>query len=412
MTKVYVLGVGMTPCGKFLQRSLKDLAREAVDAALVDCGLEKSDIQSAFFANATQSPLEGQYMIAGQVALREMGFSGIPVVNVENACASGSAAMHLAWTTIRAGEADIALAVGAEKMFGLDKDKTFAVFNGAWDVHRVDEVIANLARLAPDVLPPPGRPTNSGERSVFMDIYASLARFHMKTFGSTERQMAAAAAKNHHHSVHNPLSQYRKDITTDEVLAARMISWPLTLPMCAPISDGAAAVVLASEAGLKRVARNRAVEVLASVIASGSDRKPEELDKHVCRRAADRAYQVAGVAPHDISVAEVHDASAFAEILQSELLRFGDFGEGGWMAEHGETAIGGRLPINPSGGLESKGHPIGATGLTQIHELVTQLRHEAGPRQVEGARLALAENGGGFQGYEEATASIHILGRC
>jgi acetyl-CoA acetyltransferase len=279
-------------------------------------------------------------------------------------------------------------------------------------VHKADEVIVKLARLAPDVMPPPGRPADSGERSVFMDIYASLARFHMKTFGSTERQMAAAAAKNHRHSVHNPLSQYRKDMSTDDVLAARMISWPLTLPMCAPISDGAAAVVLASEAGLKRVARNRAVEVLASVIASGSERRPEELDKHVCRRAADRAYEIAGVAPRDISVAEVHDASAFAEILQSELLRFGEFGEGGWLAERGETSIGGRLPINPSGGLESKGHPIGATGLTQIHELVMQLRHEAGPRQVEGARLALAENGGGFQGYEEAAASIHILGRC
>jgi len=411
MSKVYVLGVGMTPCGKFMQRSVKDLARQAVDAALADCGLDKANIQTIFFANATQAALEGQFMIAGQIAMREMGFKNIPIFNVENACASGSTALHLACNSIRAGESDFALAVGAEKMFGLDKEKTFAVFNGAWDVHSADKVIANLAALAPEVMPPPGRPLDSGERSVFMDIYASLARFHMKTFGSTERQMAAAAAKNHHHSVHNPLSQYRKDMSIEEVLASRMISWPLTLPMCAPISDGAAAVVLASEAGAKRVTQGRNIEVLASVIASGSDRRPEELDKHVCRRAADRAYEVAGVGPLDISVAEVHDASAFAEILQTELLRFGDFGEGGHMAEKGETAIGGRIPINPSGGLESKGHPIGATGLTQIYELVMQLRGEAGPRQVEGAKIALAENGGGFQGYEEAAASIHILGR-
>jgi acetyl-CoA acetyltransferase len=245
-----------------------------------------------------------------------------------------------------------------------------------------------------------------------MDVYAALTKFHMKTFGLTERQLAMVAAKNHRHSTMNPLSQYRNDMTVDEVLNARMIAWPLTLPMCAPISDGAAAAVLCSEAAVKRFGRGRAVKVHATVLASGSDRAPERVDRHVTRRAAARAYEVAGLGPRDISVAEVHDASAFAEIVQAENLGFCELGQGGWLAEHGDSALGGQIPINPSGGLESKGHPIGATGLGQIHELVLQLRGEAGPRQVPGARFAIAENGGGFHGCEEAIACITILGRA
>jgi acetyl-CoA acetyltransferase len=408
---VYVIGVGMTPTGKFLERSVKELTREAVEGALADAGLGKADVSAAFFANATQSPLEGQHMIAGQVALGEMGLQRIPVINVENACASGSSAFHLAYAYIKAGLSDVALAVGAEKMYGTDRDKTFSVFNGAWDVHRAREIVEGLEKMGEGVEPPDGKHAG-GERSVFMDVYAALAKQHMRMFGTTARQMAAVSAKNHHHSVHNPLSQYRKDMSVDEVMAGRMISWPLTLPMCSPISDGAAAAILVNEKTLRRLAgKSGAVKVLASVVASGSTRGPEDYDKHVCRRAATAAYEAAGIGPHDVSVAEVHDASAFAELLQTELLGFAEPGQGGVLAERGDTSIGGRIPINPSGGLESKGHPIGATGLAQIFELVTQLRGAAGSRQVEGARIALAENGGGFQGYEEAVAGVTILGR-
>ncbi|MSQ72384.1 MAG: thiolase family protein [Betaproteobacteria bacterium] len=414
MNEVFVIGVGMTPSGKFLDRSVKDLTREAVGKAIADAGIAQADVSAAFFANATQSPMEGQHMVAGQVALGELGFARIPVMNVENACASGATAFHLACAYIRAGMSDVALAVGAEKMYSNDREKTFSVFNGAWDVHKVEEITANLVKLGEGVEPPAGRGGTGGERSIFMDVYAALAKQHMKTFGSTERQLAAVSAKNHGHSVHNPLSQYRKAMSIDDVLAARMIAWPLTLPMCAPISDGAAAAILVSREGLKRLAadqRGRAISVLATVVASGSTHGPAEYDKHICRTAAFAAYEQAGVGPGDISVAEVHDASAFAELLQSELLGFCEFGQGGWLAERGETSIGGRLPINPSGGLESKGHPIGATGLTQIVELVAQLRGEAGARQVDGARVALAENGGGFRGFEEAAASVTILAR-
>jgi acetyl-CoA acetyltransferase len=401
----------MTPFGKFLDRTVKDLTLEAVTGALSDAGAGKADIESAFFANTSQSPMEGQYMVGGEIALREMGFSEIPISNVENACASASTAFHLAYTNIKAGLSDVALAVGAEKMTSRDKAKSMAIFDGAWDVHGVDELTRRLLQLGEGMTPPPGREADANMRSVFMDVYAALAKFHMKTFGTTERQLAAVAAKNHHHSTFNPLSQYRNDMSIDDVLNARMISWPLTLPMCAPISDGAAAAILVGEEALDRFDRKRAVKVCASVLGSGSDRKPEEVEKHICRRAALKAYDIAGVGPEDMSVAEVHDASAFAEIVQVENLGFCKFGDGGKLAERGETALGGRIPVNPSGGLESKGHPIGATGLGQIYELVLQLRGEAGQRQVENARFAIAENGGGFHGYEEAAACITILGR-
>jgi acetyl-CoA acyltransferase len=409
MSRVYIVGVGMTPFGKFLDRSIKDLSREAVAAALQDGGASKDDVGVAFFANATQSPLEGQHMVGGQIALRDMGFERLPVFNVENACASSSSALNLAYGYVRAGMADVALALGAEKMYGSDREKTFSIFNGAWDVHEVDATVSRLDAIGRDVAVPPG--AQVGERSIFMDVYAALAKLHMKTFGSTQHDLAVIASKNHNHSAANPLSQYRKPMSVEEVLAARTISWPLTLPMCSPISDGAAAALLVSEAALKRFGRERAIEVRSSVVRSGTSRKPEEYEKHICRQAALAAYEAAGVGPQDVGVAEVHDASAFAELLQTELLGLCEFGDGGRFAASGATSIGGRVPVNPSGGLESKGHPIGATGLGQVFELVTQLRGEASKRQVEGARIALAENGGGFYGYEEAVACVTILGK-
>lgn len=411
MSDTYVIGVGMTPFGKFLSKSVKDLTKSAVTEALANAGAKHSDIGAAFYSNATQGLLEGQIMVGGQVALRSMGFEGIPIVNVENACASASTAFYLANAHLKAGLADVVLAVGVEKMFNEDKSKTAAVFDGAWDVHEVANIARTLMKLGEGVEPPPDRAARGSVRSVFMDVYASLTKLHMKRFGTTERQLAAVAAKNHHHSTMNERSQYRMDMSIDDVLNARMISWPLTLPMCAPISDGAAAAVLCNEQGLRRLGARIGIKIYASVLASGSERASDEVEKHLCHVAARKAYEQAGVGPQDMSVAEVHDASAFAEIVQSENLGFCEFGQGGWIAERGETALGGRIPINPSGGLESKGHPIGATGLAQIYELVAQLRGAAGARQVEGARFAIAENGGGFYGFEEAAACITILGR-
>jgi acetyl-CoA acyltransferase len=408
MTDLYVVGVSMTPFGKFLDKSVKALTAEAVSAALADAGCSHDAIGAAFFANAAQSAMEGQYMVGGEIALRAMGFRELPIVNVENACASASTAFHLACTQLKAGECDVALAVGAEKMYSHDKAKTFEVFNGAWDVHEVESLIGKLLQLSKGIPTPQGA-ESGGARSVFMDVYAALAKQHMARFGTTLRQLAAVAAKNHRHSALNPLSQYRTDMSIEEVLGARMVSWPLTLPMCAPISDGGSAAILCREDALDRFDRSRAIKVEAAVLASGSDRGPDEMEKHICRRAALQAYERAGVGPEEMSVAEVHDASAFAEIVQAENLGFCEFGAGGRIAEDGETSLGGRIPINSSGGLESKGHPIGATGLGQIYELVLQLRGEAGNRQVEKPRFGIAENGGGFHGWEEAAACVTIL---
>lgn len=411
MDKVYVVGVGMTPFGKLAEMSIKDLTRSAVQAALDDGGCGASDIQGAFFGNAVQGHMEGQHMIRGQVALRSMGIQSVPVVNVENACASASSALFLAVNFLRSGAADTALAVGAEKMYSDDRERMFGAFDSGWDVQEAAAIRDRLVKLGEGIDAPPGT-TSPKPYSVFMDVYAAFARYHMRHLGTTQRQIAAVAAKNHCHSVDNPLSQYRRPYTVDEILAAPPITYPLTLPMCAPISDGAAATVLCTEAGLERLKldRRRAIRVLASVLQSGSDRRPDELEQHITRLASKRAYELAGIGPQEVSVAEVHDATAVGEIIQIENLGFCEFGEGGPISARGDTRIGGRIPVNPSGGLESKGHPVGATGLGQIFELVTQLRGEAGRRQVEGARIALAENGGGLHGLEEAAACVTLLG--
>jgi acetyl-CoA acetyltransferase len=283
----------------------------------------------------------------------------------------------------------------------------FRAFLGGTDITQLDE----LRRSFADAGEKGAQGGSSGLHSLFMDIYASMARRHMKMFGTTERQIAATAAKNHRHSTFNPLAQYRHDVTVDEVLADKVIAWPLTRAMCAPISDGAAAAVLVNECGLHRYSSQRAIEIVAIELTSGLSRAVDDLDRHLGRRAALAAYETAGIGPEDVDVAEVHDASAFAEIIQIENLGFCARGEGGALAEQGSTSLGGRIPINTSGGLVSKGHPIGATGLIQLHELVAQLRGEAGRRQVASARVAVAENGGGFIGVEEAATVVTVLKR-
>ncbi|TYC66440.1 thiolase family protein [Streptomyces sp. CB01881] len=403
---VWIAGVGMTRFGRHEDRGVPDLAAEAVRDALADAGLEQRHVDAAFFGNTTQGALEGQLMMGGQIALRRMGFERIPVHNVENACATGATALHLAVAQVRAGAADTALAVGAEKMNVADRDRAMAVFDGAYDVSDPAGLAATLTALGGDV-----DNTAAARRSVFMDIYAAMARAHMNRHGTTRHQIAAVAAKNHRHAVHNDRAHHRTALTAEEILAARPLSFPLTVPMCAPLTDGAAAVVVCGRRALERLAGSRrAVRVLACVLGSGVERELDAVDRHVVRLAAHRAYEQAGVGPQDVDVAEVHDATAFSEIQLTELLGLFEPGTGGPAAAAGVTTLGGRLPVNPSGGLESKGHPLGATGLAQVYELVNQLRGEAGARQVPHARIALAENAGGFYAGEEAVAAITLLG--
>lgn len=401
---VYIAGVAMTRFGNHADSSVGELARTAVHDAVADAGISLSDIDSAFFGNTTQGALEGQLMIGGQVALRAAGLEGIPMFNVENACATGSSALNLAVQQVRAGASEVSLAVGAEKMNVGDRAKTMSVFDGAYEVAAPEKLQAFLLELGAD----PG--DDLGSRSIFMDIYAAWARRHMDRYGTTQAQIAAVASKNHGHAVHNEKAHYRNAMTVEEVLAGRPLGYPLTVPMCSPITDGAAAAVVGTAEAMKRLGVERPVQVLASSVGTGVTREHDDYSRHLTRLAAQRAYEQAGVAPEDISVAEVHDATAFAEILLPELLGLCPEGEGGRLAESGDSTLGGRIPINPSGGLESKGHPLAATGLGQIYELTTQLRGEAGVRQVNNARLALAENGGGFIAGEEAVCVVTILG--
>jgi acetyl-CoA acetyltransferase len=381
-----------------------------VNEALTDATLTPSSVDVAFFGNSTQGFMQGQLFVRGQMALLPNGFEGIPIHNVENACATASTAFHLAYAHLRAGMARVALAVGAEKMVTPDKAKMLAVFDSGWDIETVSENRTTLLALGEGVEVPDGT-TADRPYSVFMDVYAALGRQLMRKYGVTQRQIAAVAAKNHRHSVHNDRSQYRTAMTIDEVLAAAPITYPLTLPMCAPISDGGAAAILCTESGLTELglSRLRAVRIRASVMKSASRRPGDAHQCHITRRAALAAFEEAQVAPSEIHVAELHDATAIGELIQMENLRLCPEGESGRVAESGATELGGRLPINPSGGLESKGHPIGATGLGQIYELLTQLRGEAGARQASGARMAIQENGGGLWGVEEAAAHVAIL---
>jgi acetyl-CoA acyltransferase len=410
--EVYIVGIGMTGLGKFVDQSVKDLSKQSVSAALNDAGIELDKIQAAWFSNTRQALLEGQNAIRGQCALRPLGLQRVPITNVENACASGSSALLQAVAHIRADMCDLALVVGTEKMFFPEKrDAMFAAFMGGTDIYRLAEFQKTVDNQALHMIPEELRDLDTGQRSFFMDSYAAQARVHMDKFGTTQRQLAAVAAKNHWHSTMNPLAQYQNDMTIDEVLSGRLISWPFTLPMCAPISDGSAAVIICSKSSLSNFDKNRAVRIRGISLVSGTDRQADDFANHIGRNAALDAYEAAALDPADIDIAEVHDATAYSEIQQIENLGLCPIGEGGLFSEQGHTTLGGKIPVNTSGGLVSKGHPVGATGIMQLHELVTQLRGEAGTRQVINAKIGVAENGGGFYQTEEASTVVTVLQR-
>lgn len=411
---VYIAGIAHTPLGRHLDLSVKDLTNQAVSAALRDSGFAQTDIEAAWFANVRQGQMEKQNSIRGQCALTAMGFSGLPIFNVENACASGSSALFQAYAAIKAGLWDVALVVGAEKMVYPDRRQAMMeAFFGGTDVSQMAATWEGLRHIGSGIGPYAEDAAHGGDwqqQSFFMDVYAALARMHMKKYGTTQEHFAHAAAKNHTHSAMNPLAQYRTPMSVQDVLATPEIAWPLTRAMCAPISDGAAAAVLCSERVLRAGMQSRAVVVRGIGISSTVQRAADDLEAHCVALAAQRAYAAAGIAARDIDVVEVHDASSFAEIMQIENLGLCRRGEGGPYTASGATTLGGECPVNVSGGLVSKGHPIAATGLIQIHELVTQLRGEAGARQVQGARIAVAENGGGFLRVEDAAAVVTVLG--
>lgn len=383
---IEVLGVGVHPFGRFPRASLKDLARVATLSALADAGLGVKDIHAAYSSNAMAGVLQGQEQIRGQSVLRDVGIERIPIVNVENACASGSTAVRQAVLTIRAGAADVVLVTGFEKMYVDDRDRTLTALESAGDL---------------DVI--------QGAGLQFTAVYAMRLRKLLDCGVLAFEDLVKVSVKSHDNGALNPNAQYRTRVTPQQVRDSRLIADPLTLLMCSSICDGAAAVVLARKGSTPASARPT-VRVRASQGASGFTADPagEPTLGTICAQAA---YVEAGVGPADVDVAEVHDAMAPGELLYYEHLGFCEPGGAPDLLARGDTMIDGKIPVNPSGGLSSRGHAVGATGLAQTAELVWQLRGEAGQRQVRRPRLALAQNSGGWVEGESAACNVHIFER-
>ena len=405
----YIAGVGMTNFGKHLDITLKGLAGEAIKAAVADAGISLDDLQAAYMANGAGGVVQGQEMISGQVALRELGVGKIPVVNIENACATSSTAFNQACAMVSAGAYDIVLVCGFEKLFHEDKRRTFAAFEGGVDTENPAGQMGALQALAEQAGETVDVENAGVTRSVFMDIYSLMSKAHMKQYGTTREQFAGVTAKNSFHGSMNPRAQFQQAMTVEEVLAAREIIYPLTLPMCSPVGDGAAAVVVVSEKKAREMGLENKVKVLSSALVSGWDQADGDLS--VGGYAANIAYESAGVGPGELSFIELHDASAPSEIIAYEYMGICGKGEGGRLIEDGSTRLGGLIPVNVSGGLLRKGHPVGATGAAQIVELTEQLRGHSGKRQVENARIGLAHNGGGMIGLDAAATVVSILAR-
>jgi acetyl-CoA acetyltransferase len=402
MRDVAIIGAGMTRFAKYPDRGLKDLSREAVEAALEAAGIDKSALNIAVVGNAAAGLTTGQECIRAQVILRSMGIDRIPMLNTENACASSSSALQVAWLYVASGMYDVALVLGVEKMYTTDRGKAMATFSAGVDVEELRQIMEQLK-------PPSEKASESGagkSRSLFMDIYAAGARAHMAKYGTTKEQFAKVAAKNHNNGSLNPHAQYQERYTVQEILDSPLIAEPLTRLMCAPIGDGASAAVIAS-ADVARRYTTSPVWIRASALVSGSDTRFD--GDGTAARAVQQALDTAGMAIEDIGVMEVHDASAPAELLLYEDIGLCKPGEGGHLIDEGATEIRGRIPVNTSGGLLAKGHPVGATGVAQAFEIWLQLRGCAGDRQVAGVKTGLTHNGGGMVRGEAAATVAHVF---
>jgi acetyl-CoA acetyltransferase len=380
MRQVDIIGVGLTFFGKQPERSLLNLGSAVALEAIKDAGIKPSQIGAGFYSNARGGSLFGEYT-AGQNVLWQVGINRVPIVNVENACTSSSSAFYLAWSGIAAGLYDTAIVVGTEKMF----------------VPGLGLIVSSDTQL--DCL----------EGLVTPATFALRAKLHMDLYGTTKEQLAMVAVKNRRHASLNPRAQFRDAITVEDVLISPMISDPLTRLSCCPNADGAAAAVLcASE--ISRRYTSTPVKVAASVLVTGSYENPAELEHwETDYRGCRVAYEQAGLGPGDLSAIECHDAFTIAEILHYEAMGLCAEGEGGRLVQSGATTLGGRIPVNPSGGLLSKGHPLGATGVGQIVEGALQLRRKAGGYQVENPKVFLAHCMGGDKDADTKSCTVHIL---
>lgn len=392
MEKAYVIGIGMHPFGRFLDKSIKELTRHAVWEAISDAGIDPHRIEIAYFSNSFAGALSGQHSVRGQIYLRDAGFTEIPIINIENACASGSTAFQQACLSVTSGQADIALAVGVEKMFVGDTPRTISALASAGDVEAM-----------------------KGQGLQFTALYALKALSYMEKYGATPYHFAKVAEKNSANASLNPYAQFRKKLSVEDVLNSRMIADPLTLFMCSPIADGSAAVIVASERVAKQLGRRAQIQVKGSVLKSGQMHHPNVKNPSITTKAAKELYEKTGIGPSDIQMLEVHDAASSVEFDHVEDLGLIPHGTAFREVELGTFHISGKLPMNMSGGLTSKGHPVGATGLAQIVEIAKQLRGEAKERQVyvngELPQTGLSLNTGGRVEDDRAAYAISILTR-
>ncbi len=388
MRKVVVIGIGMHAFGRFLDKSLSDLGRVAIWNAIEDCRISLKNIQVAYVGNSLGGLVTGQEGIRGQVILRDAGLGGIPVINVENACASGTTAFRGAWLEVASGAYDIALAVGVEKLYLPKTADSIRILAADSDIRLRDMGFQFTAH------------------------YAMNLRKYMKQYGWTKEHFAKVVEKNSYNASLNPYAQYRTPLTVEQVLKSRLVAEPLHLYMCSSMGDGAAAAILCSEEAARKFTRKPPIEVAACALRSGMFKRPADSTRlNIVTLASQFAYEQAGLGPRDVDVAEVHDAMAPAELYHYEELGFCREGEGSRMIEEGRTKITGDIPVNPSGGLAGKGHPVGATGLAQVAEIVWQLRGEAGERQVNKPKVGLIQNSGGYVENDSAAATIVILKR-
>jgi acetyl-CoA acetyltransferase len=385
MNRVMVAGVGMTHFGKHLGVGVRSLAVEAIEEALGDAKANPADVSRVYFGNAVAGIVTQQEMIRGQVALRHHALADAAIINIENACASGGSALSLGFEAIASGAAEAVMVVGAEQLNHVDKSRPFNALRGSTDIGDIGEVEAG----------------SISTNSLLMDFYAAVAQRFLDDHGATPEDFARVAVKNRAHAVHNPKAHLRGVQSVEDVVNARMIVAPLTLPMCSPTTDGGAAILLCSESYARRCGAD-VVELVTSQIGSGARGEP-------VAAAARKAMERAGMGIGEFDVFELHDAAAPAELLQYAEIGLCAPGEGHYLVRAGDTSVGGKHPVNPSGGLLSRGHPLGATGCAQVVELVTQLRGRANGRQVEGARAALAINGGGWLDGSYALAVATIL---
>jgi len=405
--EVAVIGVGMNRFGKYPEKGIKKLVEESVTKTLEDAGAEKNQIEAAFVGNAAAGLMTGQEMIRGQTVLSALGIDAIPVYNVENACASSSSAFNMAWMSVASGVHDVALVVGFEKLYDKDKMKSYMALATAVDVERMTEHL----KEAENRLPPGEKILQEGagqNRSIFMDLYAFFIRQYMENYGLTQEHFAQLSVKAHKNGALNPHAQYQKEVTLEEVLNSGDVVFPLTRMMCSPIGDGSAAAILCAKSKVARFTSNP-VWVVGSVVGSG--KLTPDVNDTVTRRLAPQVYEKSGLGPQDVDLVELHDTTSPSEIMFLVELGLCPPEKAVEWIEKDELSADGRMPTNTSGGLACKGHPIGATGCGQIHEIVRQLRGEAGKRQVQGAKTGMTHNGGGILGTDAAAMALHVFKR-